>query len=455
MGEETGMDAFTIILAVFILGALIFVHELGHFLEAKRVGVEVITFSIGIGPTLVRVTRGGTEYCVKLIPWAGYVRLRGEEPGEEPAGPGHFEARSPWERARILMAGPFMNLILPFLLMPCVFLLGLRMPAYLNDPPDIGWVSPESPGSRAGLVPGDRILSAGTMSVTTWENLQTEILTRPGKTLPLSVLRNGMTYKETLIVPEAQEGGAGDAGIYPPMEPVVGRVRKGYPAASAGLLPEDRVISINEMPVTHWAQMARVIRQNPGKSVILGIARGGSVLTVRIVPRKDEKAGGGVIGVERKEKTVVRKMGVGQSILEGWEQIGRYSALVFFVLGKLVTGEVSLNSLGGPIAIADFTAQAAKGGFSRLLDFISFISLQLGILNLIPFLTVVDGGQLFLILIETALGRKLGLRKKEIARYVGFALLLTLMALVTVNDIIRIWGDDIIHLYRTIVRALS
>jgi len=448
------MDAITIVIAVFILGALIFIHELGHFLAAKRVGIEVITFSIGVGPNLVSFKRGETDYCLKLIPWAGYVKLRGEEPGEEETGPGHFETRPPREKAQVLLAGPLMNLALPFLLMPLVFMLGVRVPAFLSEEPVIGWVSPESPGAEAGLRLGDKVISINGKRLSNWEELHTTILSHPDRTLSFVFLREGKESEGTLKVRKTKEGDAGEAGIFPMMEPVIGRVRKGYPADSAGMHDGDRVLTVNGSPIRHWAEMAQIIRKNPNRTLAIGIERKGVRLSVNVTPREDSQAGGGLIGVEREDRVVIKKMGVGRSIIEGWKQIGRYSSLVFYVLWKLICGEVSLNSLGGPIAITDFTAQAARSGLSRLMDFISFISLQLGILNLFPF-PVLDGGLLLIILVEAITGRQISIRKKEISRYIGFAFLLALMVLVTINDIIRTWGDDIVNLYRAIMRAIS
>lgn len=442
----------TIIYFIFVLGILIFIHELGHFLLAKRIGVQVEKFSLGFGPKLVGFRRGETEYLISALPLGGYVKMKGEDPGEELTNdPREFNSRSVGERLRIICAGPLMNLILPFLLMPIVYLIGIQLPSYLDEEPLVGWVMEGSPAESSDLRPGDKFISINGKGIETWEKLRTAIMANPGQNLMVEIGRGEQVIQKNLVPERDPENGTGSVGIVPPMRPVIGEVAKGYPAEEAGLKEGDIVAAINNKQISHWVEMSRIIRENPDKELNFLIKREEEQFTVKIRPEFDEQAGVSLIGIARYEETTLKKFKPLPAVIEGGKRILVLVKLTFVIIWKLITLNLSVKSLGGPIMIAQVTGQAAKSGFSDLLAIMAFLSLQLGILNLLP-IPVLDGGHVLFLGIESALGRPVSIRRREIAQQIGVFLLILLMAVVFYHDILRTWGKDISRLFDAIIR---
>ncbi len=428
----------TLVSFIFVLGLLILVHELGHFLVAKKLGVKVEKFSIGFGPRIAGFTRGETEYMISAFPLGGYVKLMGEEPDEELGrDPREFGSRPVSHRMAIILAGPLMNLLLTFMLLPIVFMIGVNMPAFLEEEVRVGWVMDDSPAVEAGIRPGDVIVRIDGDEVRTWEKAITLFTSNPGRRLVLEILRDG-TPIEVTLTPRVMNGdGGGYSGVVQPMEPKVGGVRPGFPAAEAGLREGDIVTSIDGKPVTHWIEMSNLIKNSGGDEITLGIRRNGKDLEVKVSPVKDDVTGNYVIGVTYGERMVFKKYGFVDSVREGIERAFELTVLTFDVLKKLFTFNLSIKSLGGPIMIAQATGAAAQSGLSELISLMAFISLQLGILNLLP-IPVLDGGHVFFLLAELGLRRPVSIKTREIAQQIGFAILILLMLIVSYNDIMRI-----------------
>ncbi|MBI3608511.1 MAG: RIP metalloprotease RseP, partial [Nitrospirae bacterium] len=430
----------TILVFLVVLGFLIFVHELGHFLVARWTGVRVIRFSLGFGPKIYGKTVGDTEYMVSAIPLGGYVKMAGDDPSQElTKSPEEFSSRTLGERTRIVLAGPMMNIIIAFALMPLVFLLGTEMPAFLDEPPVVGWVQDDSPARAAGFAIGDRLESVAGNAVATWEQTVTQFATRPETTVEVVVDRAGERRSLTLAVPAQFDKGTGSLGILPDKPAIVGAVSPGKPAAVAGLKLGDEIVSLNGQPITNWYQMSDAIQKNQGASLTITYRRDGSEAVVELTPAMDEVSKRWMIGVGGKESMVFRRYGVGESIVLGVAKMWDLTRLTFGVLGQLFTGHLSIKALGGPIMIAQVTGEAADSGFSDVVRLVAFISLQLGIMNLLP-IPVLDGGWLLFFLIEAVIGHPLNRRGQEIAQTVGFVLLITLAIVVSYNDIMRIIG---------------
>jgi regulator of sigma E protease len=430
----------TVLVFIVVLGFLIFVHELGHFLVARWTGVRVIRFSLGFGPKLYAKTVGDTEYVVAAIPLGGYVKMAGDEPGQElTKSPQEFASRTLLERTRIVLAGPVMNILIAFLLMPLVFMLGTHAPAFLEEPPVVGWVQDESPAQTAGFAVGDRLQSINGREVATWEQAVTQLAVHPEATVQVAVDRAGERKTLTLTVPAQFDNGAGSLGFLPHKPAVVGLVSPGKPAAIAGLQVGDEIVSLNARPIDNWYQMSDAIQKNQGAPLAVGYRRGGVEATVELIPALDEVSKRWMIGVGGKESVLFRQYGFGESIVLGTQKMWELTRLTFDVLGQLFTGNLSIKALGGPIMIAQVTGEAADSGFSDLVRLVAFISLQLGIMNLLP-IPVLDGGWLLFFLIEAIIGHPLNRRGMEIAQTLGFVLLITLALVVSYNDIMRILG---------------
>ena len=245
---------------IFVIGVLVFVHELGHYLAARRIGVRVLKFSLGFGPRLVGFTRGDTEYCISAVPLGGYVKMAGENADDTRSGqPDEFLSKTKWQRFQVLIAGPLMNLVLSVVLLAIVLMQGADVPAYLDQPPVIGSIEKSSPAERAGFAIGDQIMIVAGTAVKTWEDVDIAIGSRPKREIVVSVLRAG--HEVGLRVTSESEGRfeVGRIGVFPKVHPRVRSVTAGAPAAEAGLKTNDIVLAVNGERVSFARQLSDAI----------------------------------------------------------------------------------------------------------------------------------------------------------------------------------------------------
>lgn len=427
----------TLVVFLVVLGLLVFVHEFGHFLLAKRAGVRVEVFSFGFGPRLLGRKHGETDYRISAIPLGGYVKMRGEDPGDEEArAEDSFARKSVMARMKIVVAGPLMNLLLPFFLMPLVYLVGIHQPAYLDRRPTIGWVNDDSPAHKAGFRRRDEIRTIQGEPVDSWEKAKILFASNPNKPLAVTVMREG-SLLQLEVTPEPAGSAGGYTGLVPEMPAVVGSVSPGTPGEEAGLQEGDRIVSIDGEPVVHWTQMADIIRAHPEEPLLFAIQRGEETFSVTIRPMRDPETQAGLVGIVHREETVFKRYGFWNSVKSGFWDIYQSFLLTFYVLGKLLTGGLSIKTLGGPILIAKMTGDAARVGLSSLISFVAFLSLQLGILNLLP-IPVLDGGHVLFLTLEALMRRPLNVKIREAAQQVGFVLLLLFILIISYNDILRV-----------------
>ena len=428
----------TVISFILVLGFLVLIHELGHFLVAKWLGVKVEKFSIGFGPKIASFTKGETQYMISALPLGGYVKMTGEEPDEELTNdPREFGSRPVSHRMAIIIAGPLMNLFLTFVLLPIVFMMGVNMPAYLQEKVEVGWVMDDSPAKDSSLQPGDLIRSIDGEDVETWEEAITIFTSSPGRILTLNILRGSRELKIDLVPRAMDSDGGGYSGIIQPMEPVIAEVNPGMPAGKAGLKKGDIVRYINGREVSHWIEMSDLIKEAAGNEVRVSVLRDGRSLDVTLTPVTDEASGKRVIGITYSQHMELIKFGFAGAVKEGFRRAFDLTYLTFGILKKLFTLDLSIKSLGGPIMIAQATGAAAQSGLSELISLMAFISLQLGVLNLLP-IPVLDGGHVFFLSAEMALRRPISIKTREIAQQIGFAILILLMLIVSYNDIMRV-----------------
>ncbi len=431
----------TVVSFIIVLGILIFIHELGHFLVAKYSGVGVERFSLGFGPRLFGIKVGETDYCISLIPFGGYVKMVGEAPDEEVSSqlkPKSFTHKPLRVRTSIVASGPLMNIALALILFPVLFMMGIKVPSYVDGPPVVGYVEEGEPAERAGLRPGDLIVAVDHKPISTWEELTKSIALSPEKSVTLLVRRNGREFTAS-ITPTTSREGIGVAGLYPPMRPVIGGVTPGFPAERAGLRPGDLIVAIDGKPVFHWVELQKTIKKSPEERTLL-IERDGRRFSVKLKPRYNEELQIYLIGVTRLEEFVTKSYGFFESIRMGLVKAWELTVLLFVIIKGLVTGVYSIKTLGGPIMIAQVAGRAAESGLADLISIIAFLSLQLGIINLLP-IPVLDGGYLLFFAIEWIRGRPLSEHFLSIANQIGMALLLALMVFVTWNDLVRIFTN--------------
>ena len=440
----------TLLSFLFVLGVLVFIHELGHFLLCRWNGVRVITFSLGFGPKILKVQRGDTEYCISVIPLGGYVKMAGENPDDGPTGrEDEFLSKSKWQRFQILIAGPAMNVVLAVVLLAVVLMQGATMLAYLDRPAVVGAVQPGSPAERAGLQPGDVITQFGTAEIETWEHLDMAVAARPEREVDVVVMRNG-SVQRLRIRPDLTELRTrndarfeiGTIGVMPDVYPSVTGFVPGKPAESSGLKVGDEIRAIDGERMAFYSQVLQTLSNKPAdRPIVFTVRRDGVDETIQVTPyREGDRT---LIGMYGRDATVSFTpsplQAVGMSIQRNVEMSG----LILNMLKDLVTGEASPKQLMGPVGIAQLSGEAAQEDWIALFTLMASISLNLGLLNLMP-IPVLDGGHIFIMAIETISRRDFSLAVKEKMLFVGFVLLMTLMVTVIYNDLTRIaWIENL------------
>ncbi len=428
------------VVVVVVLGVMVFVHEAGHFLAAKGFGVRVLTFSLGFGKRLFGFERGGTDYRVSVLPLGGYVKMAGDDPSAVLTGdPGEFLSRPRWQRFVIILMGPMMNFVLAIVVLGGLYMFHYQKPAYEDQPLVIGAVEAHSAAAEAGLQPGDRVIQFDGIKDPKWEDVKFKVLTSAGHSIPIVVKRNGEIL-HTSLTPHAEgRDGAGIAGWYPYVPLVVDKVESGQPASKAGLKAGDTIIALNNHPIYYWPLIVQRLREGKGREAQLTVSRGGKEFQVNVKPQYTDVLGLKTwrIGVTiRNTEYVVRRLPAGLAFEYAIRTNYTNFLETFDVLGKIVTRRMSTRSLAGPIGIAQISGEAYRRGIADLMLFVSFISLQLGIINLLP-IPVMDGGHIFMLAIEGLMRRDLSLAVKERVIQVGVVLIVLLFVFVMYNDIMK------------------
>jgi regulator of sigma E protease len=428
------MNNIAINILAFLLGVgfLIFVHEAGHFMFAKLFRVKVLVFSFGFGKRLFGFRKGDTDYRVSLIPLGGYVRMAGDNPEENTAGnPEEFLSRPKWQRFLILVGGPMMNMIIAVTFVAILAMVGREE---LVTKPIISEVVPNMAAAKAGLQAGDRILRINNEVIDDFDEIRMMVSMNAGTPLRVVYERNG-AERTTTLTPDREDGGfgpVGRAGIQYGYEPIVGRVEPGSPAAAAGILPGDRILSVNGTPVRTMENYAQISDKVKTQPVQLVVARGAGQVTLRVPPSTDPQLTlwRGVVPQTRTFKLSFLPA-LRYSVQENWRML----KFTFAAVGRLFRPEGSVKELSGPINIARISGEMLRRGFTEFIGLMAMISLQLGIMNLLP-IPVLDGGHIMILLIEGIARRELSLRVKERIQQAGFAMLATLMLVVLYNDVI-------------------
>ncbi len=427
----------TVLAFLFVLGVLIFVHELGHFLVARWYGVRVLTFSLGFGPKLVSVRRGDTVYCVSAVPLGGYVKLAGETVEDQRTGaPDEFLSKSKWVRFQVYLAGPVMNLLLAFFALAAALSAGADVALWHKQAPVIGTLEPGSPAERAGLQIGDRVVSVNGQPVATWDELDVEVVPRANRELPVVVERDGEPM-QLAITPEAvTKYEFGDLGIGPLHRPQLLNIVADSAASRAGILHGDVVLAVGGEPRPTQERIIAKIRASAGQPLAFLLERDGRQIEISPVPSDEGGFGrlGAVISayeVEHVNPTVWQAFGM--SAERNWEN----TKLIGRTVVGLFTTDTPVRQLMGPVGIAELSGSAAVLGWTALFSLMAMISLNLGLLNLLP-VPVLDGGHIAILAVEGLARRDLSVRVKERVLMAGAAMLVLLMVTVIYNDVARL-----------------
>ncbi len=437
----------TIIAGILMLGILVFIHELGHFVVAKICGVKVLKFSLGFGPKLVSRRRGETEYQICAIPLGGYVQMLGEgsgEQGEDVELSAEEKARSFAEqsvakRLAIVSAGPVMNLILPLLILPISFMVGVQMPTYLDQPACVGYVIPESSADTGGFQAGDCITALNQQAISSWNETNKSFISLAGDDLLFQVDRDGELLQLSIPADNDSLQGMQALGFLPRQEARIGGLAPDMPAAAAGLQEGDLILKIGSYPISSWYDLKGVVQKIGNQTVSIYLERAGQPLTVDLTPQQHGGEGDFLLGIAPSYDSELKQFGFFAAIREGSDRTWELIKLTVVFVQKLFSGSVSAENIGGPITVIQIAGQAAQTDLSAILSILAFISIQLGILNLLP-IPILDGGHILFYLIELVIRRPVSIRVREMSQQVGMAMLLMLMVLAFYNDIVRLWG---------------
>ncbi|HUX68262.1 MAG TPA: RIP metalloprotease RseP [Terriglobales bacterium] len=434
-----------------VLGVIVFVHELGHFLAAKAFGVRVETFSLGFGKRLFGLTVGGTDYRISLLPVGGYVKMAGENPMDQPSGRSdEFLSKPRWQRFIIAFAGPFMNAVLAVGLLIPVYMREYPHNPVLDQPAVVAEVQPGSPAAQAGIQPQDRIVEIDGVAQPDWETVFLKTAVSVDHAIGVTVERNGALI-HTQLTPKSD--GADNpplVGVAPEQSTRFGAITAASPAARAGLRDGDLALRVNGAPVLdpgNLIEQIQAVQPSPagpplgtaGHAVRLDLERGGQALSLQVTPVLQENLGRRqwMIGAAFVSDTTFLKLPFSEALKHSLADNKQYSMVILDLVGKLVSHHASIQNLQGPVGIASVTGDAARASsLLPLFSVTSLISLNLGILNLLP-IPVLDGGMILFLFIESILRHEISLRIKERVYQAGFAFLLILMTVVVYNDIVR------------------
>jgi regulator of sigma E protease len=426
---------------LIMIGVMILIHELGHYWAARFFDVKVDTFSFGFGPRLFGFKKGETDFRFSAILLGGYVKMVGEQPGDEQAAePRSFQAKPRWQRLIIVFAGPAMNIILAIAVLTGLFM--VRFPKVPSSPsPAIGYVVPNSAAAKAGLHEGDRIVQIGDTANPTWEDIGVKEVASAGHPLSVWIVRNGERKLITVTPVLDPKTGAGFAGWGEQADIEIASALVGSPASKAGLKPGDVIVSVDGQPIHSTPKVHDIINSNAGKPVDVVYSREGKLMNARLTPVVSESNGAKdwMIGVSLQQKVVFVSLALPEALSESVRQNVKSAGFIYQFLRGVAERRMSPKSVYGPIGIVQISGEEAREGPIPFLGLMAGLSLNLAVVNLLP-IPMLDGATIFMLLLEMFMRRDLSLRFKETAFRLGFVFLMAVVAFVLYNDISKLAG---------------
>ncbi|MCH4242720.1 RIP metalloprotease RseP [Acinetobacter gerneri] len=447
---------FIIVAAILLLGPLIAIHEFGHFWVARKLGVKVLVYSIGFGPTLIKWVskKSGVQYQLSAIPLGGYVKMLDEREGDvKPEDlPFAFNRQSPWKRIAIVAAGPLINLIFAVLLFWILFL-----PAQEQLNTRVGKVLPNTPAAMVDMQAGDKVLSIDGTPTSTWEKLNYALVDRIGETGQIQVVADRNGQEKTFQLPiqdflKDQSQSTLDALGFLPYQPqipaVVYKLSKDGAAIRQGMKEGDKVVAIGGKPVKDWFDVVEVVQKSPEKLLAIDVLRQGQIVHLQVMPQGKRDSMGnvkGLLGVEAHTSKITIpaeykqtiQYNPAQAFVVATEKTAQISGMILNSMVKMVRGLIGLDNLSGPITIAKVAGQSAEMGWQTFISFMALMSVSLGILNLLP-IPMLDGGHLVYYFIEAIRGKPVSEQIQIVGLKIGMVLLGSMMLLALFNDFMRL-----------------
>jgi regulator of sigma E protease len=432
----------TIFIMGIVLGFMILIHEFGHFAVAKYFGVRVEVFSIGFGKRLLGFTRGETDYRISAIPLGGYVKMSGENPMDDRTGdPGEFLSHPRWQRFLVALAGPFMNVLLAFCLWTGVFMVHYEYAAVIDGPAFVGWIMPGTPAANAGIQSGDQIVRVDDIENPNWEQVGYKEALSPNQPLKFEILRKGVISDITLVPQPMGRNAAGDVGMVP-KEPafIATMIEPGMPAEKAGLKVGDQILTVNGQEIPALEALVDKLAHTKDQPLEIVVLRKGQRLTFNVKPMfAADRPGGEMryrIGLASMPTKIVQ-LPFREAVRKSVGECVKNSSLIMELLRKMVEHKVSLRQVDGPIGIGSAVGAAAREeGWSPLFFVSAIISLNLGVMNLLP-IPILDGGVILLLFIESLMRKEISLPIKERIYQAAFVFLVLFAVTVIYNDIVK------------------
>jgi regulator of sigma E protease len=432
----------TIFDMAIVLGFLILIHEFGHFAAAKYFGVRVEQFAIGFGKRLLGFRHGETDYRLNILPLGGYVKMSGENPMDDRTGdPGEFLSHPRWQRFIIALAGPTMNIALAIIVLTVVYMTHYEYPSVYDEPTVVAWVSPGTPAEKAGIQSGDRIVQVEDVKNPNWEDVDSKVMLSPNQPLTFGIERDVKVMEKVLVPEPIGSYQYGDLG-WVPKEPssALTLVEPGMPADKAGIKVGDKILTANGQDIPELGVLIQMLKRTKDQPLQLVILRNGQKLTFTVNPARDPGASGedaryriGVLSVPTK----VIKLGFSDALTRSLSDNKKNSFLILELLQKMVRRKVSMRSVDGPIGIGRDVGQAAREeGWTPLLQITAAISLNLGIMNLLP-IPILDGGVILLLFVESLMQKEISLPIKERIYQAAFVFLVLFAVMVIYNDLVK------------------
>ena len=437
-----------------VLGLMVLIHEFGHFIVAKWCGVRIETFAIGFGKRIVGIERGGTNYQINALPLGGYVKMAGEIPGEKVSNdPGELNNHPRWQRMLIALAGPGANFVLALILMTGAYMIHHEVEEYLSGPAVTDYITQATPVANTGIHSGDTIVRFASIENPTWEDIGNRCTINLNQTVPFSFIHDGKRIDTTLFIASKQKPEDFSAeslvalGFVPKMQPTPVKVLSlmpNSPAQRAGLQPGDQIQRMDSIGV-HSVQTLRAYMQDQkGAPAVINVLRGSQTIAMSITPELTDEGTTKLylLGFRPVEPPVkVEKLSFAKSVAASWKFTVDNSLMIRDVFKGMFAGHVSVRSLSGPIGIGQIVHQAwdahSTDGWTPLIGTTAMISINLGVVNLLPF-PILDGGMIFLLIFESLFRRDLPMRVKEYIFQAAFVCILMFAAFIICNDIIKL-----------------